>query len=103
MINNYPLIFKKTVTNKYIKKDSKIKNILETFHISNGSLYNWINKDKNNNLDGKKKYTRCSKYLPHIKCYIRSYVLMHISFDMNKLISLLYLFQFSIGTVINII
>ena len=88
-INNYPLIFKKATVNKYKKKDAKIKDIIDTFNISNGSLYNWINKDRNNNLDEKKKYTRCSKYLPHIKCYIRSYVLMHISFDMNKLIYLL--------------
>lgn len=88
-INNYPLIFKQTVVNKYNKKDTSINNILSTFKISNGTLYNWKNNDKNNKLTEKKKYTKYSKYLPHIKGYIRNYVITHVCFNMNKLILLL--------------
>lgn len=49
-------------------------------------MYNWINKDKLNKLVEKQPYTKESKYKPHIKCYIRNYVLQKQTFDMRLLI-----------------
>lgn len=88
-INNYPIIFKKTVVHYYNKSNVQVKDILDIFNISNGSLYNWINKNKVNGLTDKKQYTKTSKYLPYIKCYIRNYVLTKHTFDMTKLLCLL--------------
>ena len=89
MPNNYPLIYKKIVIDNYYKNNLKNSDLLKTFNISNGSLYNWINKSKTDNLNEKKKYVKQSKYTPHIKCYIRSYVLRKKIFNCNALISLL--------------
>ena len=85
-INNYPVIYKRAAVTYYHKTDNKISEILNIYNISNGSLYNWINADKNNKLSEKKKYTKGSKYTPEIKCYIRGYVLRKNVFDMNKLL-----------------
>lgn len=85
-VNCYPLIFKQKVVNYYNKTNQPIKSILNAFDISNGSLYNWINKNKRNSLTDKKHYNKTSKYLPHVKCYIRNYVLTRKVFDMSKLI-----------------
>jgi len=89
-VNNYPLIFKEKVISFYKSKNKyTVKDILNIYDISNGSLYNWINRDKNNNLQEKAKYNKISKYTPAIKCYIRVYVLRNKIFNCNKLISLL--------------
>ena len=89
MINNYPTVYKKLVINKYYNKDCHVNELLERYNISNGSLYNWINKSvKNISLD-KQKYTRQSKYTPSIKCFIRAYVLRYKAFKYNNLITLI--------------
>lgn len=89
-INNYPLTYKKRVIEFYNNRDEyTINNLLDIFNISNGTLYNWINKNKTNELKEKKKYNKISKYTPEIKCYIRSYVLRNKIFDYKKLIKLI--------------
>jgi transposase len=77
---------KTIVINHYNKKSNPIKDTLAIFNISNGSLYNWVNKNKKNILTNEKRYTKTSKYTPEIKCYIRQYILRRPNFDMNKLI-----------------
>jgi transposase len=90
MPNNYPLIYKNLVITKYnLRDNTTIKNLLNSYDISNGSLYNWLYKSKHNELLEKKTPIKQSKYLPHIKCYIRSYVIRNIIFDSNRLIKLL--------------
>jgi transposase len=86
-INNYPLIFKEKVVNYYNKKCTSVKNLLNIFGVSNGSLYNWINNHKLNILANKKQYKKVSKYTPQIKCYIRNYILSKNVFKMNNLIN----------------
>lgn len=87
-VNCYPLIYKKLVCDYYYKNKGiqSISDIVKLFNISNGTLYNWINKCKSNNLTEKKHYTKNSKYTPEIKCYIRAYVLKYNEFDYKKLI-----------------
>jgi transposase len=85
-MNNYPLFFKRKVIEFYKHGNHKISEIIKIFGISNGALYNWINKDKLNKLCDKTKYIKKSKYKPHIKCYIRSYVLRKQTFNMVLLI-----------------
>jgi len=89
MINNYPTVYKKLVVNKYNNRKVKIKELLDNYNISNGSLYNWIHKSKNNQSLDKEVYNKQSKYTPEIKCYIRAYVLRTHTFNCNKLITLI--------------
>lgn len=88
--NSYPLIYQKMVCEYYFKNKHiyKISHIIETFKISNGSLYNWINKYNKNELIGKQKYNKTSKYTPEIKCFIRLYIMKHVDFDYKKLLRL---------------
>lgn len=90
-VNNYPLIFQQFVCEYYskYKKKYSINKILDELHISNGSLYNWIYKYNNNELQPKKRYNKISKFTPEIRCFIRSYVISRINFDCNKLKKLL--------------
>jgi len=85
-LNNYPLFFKLRVIEYYNNVDDIIHNILKIFKISNGSLYNWLRQYNSNNLISKKQYTKKSKYLPYIKCYIRNYILSKKIFDISNLI-----------------
>lgn len=87
-INSYPLIFKKRVCEYYNEnKDSiKISEILKIFNVSVGTLYNWINKYKNNNLHEKVKYNKESKFTPEIKCFIRNYIMVYPNFDYKIII-----------------
>lgn len=88
--NCYPLIYKKKVVSNYEnREDTKIIKFIKQFGISNGSLYNWINKNKDNCLIEKQKYNKPSKYTPVIRCYIRTYVLRNKIFDYKKLIKLI--------------
>lgn len=50
----------------------KISDIVKLFNISNGTLYNWVNKFKCNTLSEKKKYTKNSKYTQEIFNYIKN-------------------------------
>ena len=86
-INSYPLIFKQKVVEFYLSNpDIHISKLLTIFKISNGSLYNWIRLFKNNTLAEKKKYFKKSIILPHIKCFIRAYVIRKINFIYKSLI-----------------
>lgn len=88
--NYYPLVFKQTVIRSYYDNNCKnIKNILCIYKISKSSLYNWISLHKTNKLTYKKIYTKKSKILPEIKCYIRSYVLRKKRFIYKKLITMI--------------
>lgn len=72
-------------------KNDKIlsrKKLLESFDISNGSLYNWLSKHNSNTLDT--KTVRKPKVTPVIRCYIRQYVLRRPLFDKCKLIKQIY-------------
>ena len=89
MVNNYPEFFKRLVVNKYNDRKIKISKLLDTYNISNGSLYNWINKVKCNESLIKKQYNKKSKYTGAIKCYIRSYVIRNHTFDYRKLLLLI--------------
>jgi len=90
-INNYPLVYKLIVCKYYFehKGEQKVSDIIKLFKISNGSLYNWINKYTQDTLADKKRYTKNSKYTPEIKCFIREYIIKHIDFDYKKLIILI--------------
>jgi transposase len=87
-INAYPLIYKTIVCDYYFanKGNQKITDILKLFKISNGTLYNWVNAYKTNNLTEKIKYNKTSKYTLEIKQYIKNYVLKIKNFDYRKLI-----------------
>jgi len=65
-------IFKKRVVECYNTKVYTIKELLNIFKISNGTLYNWINKYNNDTLRRKLKEEKITVIM---KCYIRSYVI----------------------------
>jgi len=89
-MNCYPLVFKQSVIRCYYNNNCKnIQYILNVYKISKSSLYNWINLHKINKLTYKKRYTKKSKIIPKIKCYIRSYVLRKKRFMYKKLIALI--------------
>ena len=54
-INNYPLLFKKRVVDYYNESNMQIREILNIFQISNGSLYNWLKDSKDSKFNGKKE------------------------------------------------
>ena len=105
-LNNYPLFFKLRVIEYYNNMNDTVHNILKIFKISNGSLYNWLRQYNSDNLSDKKQYTKKSKFLPHIKCYIRHYILSKKIFIMSNLIVLLkkkfnvYFIKYSIYDII---
>ena len=75
-INSYPLLFKLSVVRFYFNNPNlPIKNILNVFKISNGSLYNWLTLYNNNCLTDKKKYFKTPHFPIHVSNYIVSYVL----------------------------
>src|SRR3972149_10222765 len=84
----YSLHFKEVAIDYYnSSKLVKIKDVLSIFRISNGSLFNWKNLKKINNLrENKKTFKNHSKFTPQIKCYIREYVIKRINFDYKLLI-----------------
>ena len=86
-ISQYPLYFRRLTIKHYNNINNKVVDTLTIFNISNGSLYNWIKKDKKGNLEP--NYMRKSKFSPVCKCYIRTYVINHINFDYKKLIKLI--------------
>jgi len=79
--------FKEKVVECYNKKLYKIKELLNIFQISNGTLYNWIKNYNSKTLDRKQKEEKLTCVA---KCYIRSYVINRINFKYVKLISLLH-------------
>jgi transposase len=108
MPNSYPILFKRCVCEYYIKYKGlySINNIIKTFNISNGILYNWIKLYNTNKLVEKVKYNKISKYTGEIKCYIRNYVIKHHNFDYKKLITLIkkrYIVIISKSSIYNIL
>lgn len=79
--------FKLRVINCYNTKKYKIKDLLNIFNISNGSLYKWLKQYKNGSLKIKNK--RKEKLTKEMKCYIRSYVIRRVNFNYKKLILLI--------------
>jgi len=79
--------FKEKVIECYNKKIYKIKELLDIFQISNGTLYNWIKKYDSNTLKRKLKEEKTTAVM---KCYICSYVISRINFKYKKLILLLF-------------
>lgn len=72
------------VVNSYTdKKHGEKSTVKKIYNVSNGSLYNWVNKKRFIKEDKDKKPL---KYTPEIKCFIRNYVIRRINFDMRKLI-----------------
>ena len=53
-MNKYPIFFRKMVVNCYLNYNgkNKIYYVLNTFKISNGTLFNWLKLYKSNNLKG---------------------------------------------------
>jgi transposase len=99
-INCYPLIYKKLVCDYYFahKGYQKVSDIIKLFNISNGSLYNWLDKHKSNTLFEKQQYNKTSKYTPEVRNYIKSYVLKYCDFSYVKLmISIKYKFKIKIS------
>ena len=84
IIMTYSYKFKLTVVDTYIQKILKVVDIINIFQISKSSLFNWINKFKNNNLI--QKTIRNPKFSMEIKCYIRYYVCNKINFKYKLLI-----------------
>lgn len=88
MVNNYPLIFRTRVVEYYLfGPQTPIKEILNIFKISNGSLYNWVYQYKTNMLIEKKQYTKPQKMFPIIKEFIKKYITEHPFLHIRKLIS----------------
>lgn len=87
MINNYPLIFRNKVLAYYFNnKNVKVKEILTIFGISNGTLYNWANLYRSNNLHEKLPYKKNTKYTINIQKYICKYVKSKCNFSYKLLI-----------------
>lgn len=87
--NSYPTIFKKCVLKYY--KDNTVRNTLNTFGISNGTLFNWCKLDKTNNITEKKNYNKKNvKITTNIKLYIRWYVIKYYNFNYKKLLVAIY-------------
>jgi len=85
-INSYPLIFKIKVIS-YYNKNHTVAETIDVFGISKSSLFNWQKLYDNNNLTNKKRYNKINiKLKPHIKCYIRKYVLTRVVFKYRLLI-----------------
>lgn len=78
--------FKLRVINCSNERLMTTNKIIQIFDVSNGSIFNWKNKYNANNLDNIK---RKSKIKPHIKCYIRLYVINRINFNYKNLIKLI--------------
>ena len=91
MVNCYPLIYKIRVCEYYLKykQYQPITEILKIFNISNGTLYNWINKYTQGVLNEKKSYNKKSIVTSEVKCYIRSYILKHANFYYKNLLKLI--------------
>lgn len=83
----YDYSLKEKVIKSKLNKKCTNKQILDIFEISNGSLYNWVNQYKKNKLS-ENKLRKC-KIKPHIKCFIRQYVLKKINFKYLNLIKLI--------------
>ncbi len=79
--------FKLRVINYYNTKKYKIKDLLNIFNISNGSLYKWLKQYKDGCLGVKNKEKE--KLTGEMKCYIRSYVIRSVNFNYKKLILLI--------------
>ena len=88
-MNNYPLFFKLKVVEYYLQRKVSIKELLNIFQISRGSLYNWINQYKNETLSEKESYDKISKYTEDIRIYIKEYVTKRKIFSYKKLIKVL--------------
>ena len=65
-INCYPVIFRQRAVDCYNLKKMPIKELLVLFKISRGSLYNWVQLYKSDNLHEKKKYCKISKAAKNI-------------------------------------
>jgi transposase len=89
MPNNYPIILKIKIVNYYLTrpKNVSVKNVLNIFKISNGTLFNWIKDYKNDCLSGGiRKHSKKTKISSEIKLSIKNYVLKRIYFRYKLLI-----------------
>jgi transposase len=84
---HYDINFKLCVIRNYYSNKYKIKELLDIFQISNGTLYNWINKFKTNQLDNRKQ--KPEKLSGNMKCWIKAYILRKVNFDYKKVLSLI--------------
>lgn len=77
---------------KYYKnhRNKHIQNILTTYNISNGSLYNWIHLANDGMLHNKKSIKRKEKLTANMKCFIQEYVLSKPSFNYKILLQKIY-------------
>lgn len=75
---------KKLVVDFKINKTLHRTDIIESFNVSNGSIYNWVNEYNNNKLNN--TINRKIKITPSIKCYICKYVLARPNFNYKNLI-----------------
>jgi transposase len=84
----YSFDLKKLVIDNYKLKNMNRSQIINIFKICNGSLYNWLNKHKNNELHASTKnkhQSKKSKITSEIKCFIREYVIKKINFNRFEL------------------
>jgi transposase len=81
----YSLSFKETVIKAYKSKKFKCNELIKLFNISNGTLFNWVKKEK----VLKEKKQRRKKVTDEIILFIKCYVLKNYNFKMNKLIELI--------------
>lgn len=81
----YDYKFRKRVVSCSKNKLYKTKNIMNMFGVSNGSIFGW--KKMDDNICPKRK--RVSKILPHIRCYIKFYIIKRTNFDYKKLIRII--------------
>jgi transposase len=77
--------FKKLVIDCYYSNKYSIKQLLELFKISNGTLFNWINGQLGNSRKRKSKFTEL------LKEYIKKYVMARINFNYRLLLNRLKL------------
>lgn len=81
MPKKYPHLYRKLIIN-YYKSNKNVANTINTFKISNGSLFNWIKNNPKDNI----LYNRNRKVTPRMICYIRTYVITHINFNYKLLL-----------------
>ena len=101
----YPLFFRERVLNFYLSSTKNtIKDTINKFKISKGTLFNWISLNKINKLKPKK--IRKSKFSEEIINYITKYVLKKENFNrfiLQKLIAKKFKVKISLASIYNIL
>lgn len=108
MVNYHPYRVKELALRYYnSSKYVSIKDTIEIFNISNGSLFRWIKLNNHNKLSKtKKRFTRKTKITPEIKCYIRTHVIKRVTMNYKNLLKLIrkkYLITISKSSLYNVI